>query len=88
MGTTPERIDYPEVLRTLGLFAYEQQMSEIGILEFDHGWILSGVTFRSTASGFMRVPVDFILSHDEIREMVRRQRENRRDEQKGKRRWF
>lgn len=88
MSTIHERIDYSEVLRVLGMFAHEQQMSEIGILEFDNGWILTGVTYRSTASGFVRIPVDFILSYDEIREMIRRQRDNRRDEQKTKRRWF
>ncbi|MBC8164157.1 MAG: hypothetical protein H7Z42_23355 [Roseiflexaceae bacterium] len=61
------RLDYPEVLRALGHFIQREHLSEVSISEFDRGWVISGLTFKTTMQGFIRVPADFVVSHDDIR---------------------
>lgn len=88
MGGQRERVDYPELLRTLGSFIQREHLSEVSIVEFDRGWIITGLTFKSTAQGFIRVPADFVLSHDEVRKMMRELQEQRQREQQPKRGWL
>ncbi len=82
------RIDYPEIMRTLGHFIQREHLSEVSIVEFDQGWIISGLTFKSTAQGFIRVPTDFVLSHEDIRTMTEELMGQRRQEAPVKRRWL
>ena len=82
-----ERIDYPELLRALGHFIQQEHLSEISLLEFDRGWVISGLTYQSTAQGFIRIPADFVLSHDEVRKMVQDLTDQRQREQ-PKRGWL
>lgn len=84
----PERIDYPELLRSLGQFIQQQHLNEVTILEFDRGWIISGITYQSTAQGFIRVPADFVLSHDELRHLIQTMRDQRKPEPPQKGRWL
>jgi hypothetical protein len=88
MATTSSRIDYPELMRSLGHFIQEQHLSEVTVVEFDRGWIITGLTYQTTAQGFIRVPADFVLSYDELRKLTARLREQRRDEQRVKRGWL
>ncbi len=88
MPTYSERIDYPELLRALGHFIQQEHLSEVSILEFDRGWVIAGLTYKSTAQGFIRVPADFVLSHEEVRKMVHDLRDQRQHEQQPKRGWF
>jgi hypothetical protein len=83
-----ERIDYPELLRTLGHFIQREHLSEVSIVEFDRGWVITGLTFKSTAQGFIRVPADFVLSHDEVRKMTQDLQEQRLRDQQTKRGWL
>jgi len=87
MPTQRERIDYPELLRTLGHFIQREHLSEVSILEFDRGWVISGLTYKSTAQGFIRIPADFVLSHEEVRKMNQELQDQRQREQ-TKRRWL
>jgi hypothetical protein len=82
-----ERIDYPELLRTLGHFIQREHLSEVTILEFDRGWVITGLTYQSTAQGFIRVPADFVLSHEEVRKMIQDLQDQRQREQ-TKRGWL
>jgi len=70
MSAKLERIDYPELLRALGHFIQREHLSEVSIIEFDRGWVITGLTFKSTAQGFIRIPADFVISHDEVRKMI------------------
>ena len=88
MAGKGERIDYPELLRTLGYFIQREHLSEVSIIEFDRGWIITGLTFKSTAQGFIRIPADFVLSHDELRKMTRDLQDQRQREQQPKRGWL
>ncbi|NWG19994.1 MAG: hypothetical protein HXY39_06665 [Chloroflexi bacterium] len=83
-----ERIDYPELLRSLGHFIQQQHLNEVTILEFDRGWIITGITYQSTAQGFIRVPADYVLSHDEVRRLIQTMRDQRKPEQHQKRGWL
>ena len=87
MPAQRERIDYPELLRTLGHFIQSEHLSEVSILEFDRGWVISGLTYKSTAQGFIRIPADFVLSHEEVRKMNQELQDQRQREQ-TKRRWL
>jgi hypothetical protein len=82
-----ERIDYPELLRALGHFIQQEHLSEVSLLEFDRGWVISGLTYQSTAQGFIRIPADFVISHDEVRKMVQDLTDQRQREQ-PKRGWL
>lgn len=64
------RIDYPELLRTLGHLIQREHLSEVTITEFDGGWIVTGLTFKTTGQGFIRVPADFVLSHADVQALA------------------
>lgn len=83
-----ERIDYAEILRALGHFIQQEHLSEVSILEFDRGWLIAGLTYKSTAQGFIRVPADFVLSHDEVRKLSQDLKAQRRQEPQPRRGWL
>jgi hypothetical protein len=88
MPGTRERVDYPELLRVLGHFIQREHLSEISIVEFDRGWVVAGLTFKSTAQGFIRVPADFVISHDEVRKMLQELQDQRQRDHQPKRGWL
>ena len=88
MPQSHERVDYPELLRALGHFIQREHLSEVSILEFDRGWVITGLTFKSTAQGFIRVPADFVVSHDEVRKMIQDLQDQRQREPQTKRGWL
>jgi hypothetical protein len=88
MPVSGERVDYPELLRALGHFIQREHLSEVSVLEFDRGWVITGLTFKSTAQGFIRVPADFVLSHDEVRKMIQDLKDQRQRDQQAKRGWL
>ena len=88
MTAQRERIDYPELLRAIGYFIQREHLSEVSIVEFDRGWVVAGLTFKSTAQGFIRVPADFVVSHDEVRKLVQELQEQQTREQQTKRGWL
>jgi hypothetical protein len=88
MAGKRERVDYPELLRTLGHFIQREHLSEVSIVEFDRGWVITGLTFKSTAQGFIRVPADFVLSHDQVRQMTQDLQDQRQRDQQTKRGWL
>jgi hypothetical protein len=87
MPASIEATEYHDVLRTLGYFVQQQQISEVTLTEFERGWIVAGLVYKSTAQGFLRVPIDFVVSHDELRKLAQEMREQRRADQ-PKRGWF
>ena len=87
MSAKLERIDYPELLRALGHFIQREHLSEVSIIEFDRGWVITGLTFKSTAQGFIRIPADFVLSHEEVRKMIRELQDQRQRDVPTKRGW-
>ena len=48
----------------------------------------ANVTLSSTAQGFIRIPADFVLSHEEVRKMVQELTDQRQPEQQPKRGWL
>ena len=88
MPAQQQRVDYPELLRALGHFIQHEHLSEVSILEFDRGWVVAGLTYKSTAQGFIRIPADFVLSHEDVRKLVQDLRDQRQQEQQPKRGWL
>jgi hypothetical protein len=82
-----KRSDYQDVLRALGHFIQREHLSEISIVEFDRGWVVTGLTYKSTAQGFIRVPADFVISHDEVRKMIQALQDQRQQDAQLKRGW-
>lgn len=82
------RVDYPEVMRTLGYFIQREHLSEVTITEFDRGWIVAGLTFKTTGQGFIRLPADFVLSHEDIQELSQELAEQRLVVAQPKRGWL
>jgi hypothetical protein len=87
MPAPSERVDYPELLRALGHFIQREHLNEVSILEFDRGWMIAGLTYQTTAQGFVRIPADFVLSHEEVRKLLHELADQRQTEQ-PKRGWF
>ena len=87
MPAQQQRVDYPELLRALGHFIQREHLSEVNILEFDRGWVITGLTYKSTAQGFIRVPADFVLSHEEVRKMNQELQDQRQRDAQSKRGW-
>lgn len=83
--TVKQPLDYAKVLRVIGQFIQQERLSEVSVLEYQDGWIIHGLTFKSTPQGFVRVSSDFLLSHEDVRNMQARLETQRRDAQK--RRW-
>jgi hypothetical protein len=83
-----ERIDYAEVLRALGHFIQREHLSEVSVLEFDQGWVIAGLTYKSTAQGFIRIPADFVLSHEEVRKLIQDLTDQRQPVQQPRRGWL
>lgn len=88
MSIQRERIDYPEILRAIGQFIQQEALREVSLLEFDKGWIVAGLTYKATSQGFIRVPVDYVLSHDDLREILQKMSSQRRVPEQAKRGWF
>jgi hypothetical protein len=87
MSGSSQPVEYQEILRALGYFVQQQHMSEVTLTEFDRGWIVAGLTYKSTTQGFLRIPIDFVVSHEELRNLVHEMRDQRRADQ-PKRGWF
>ncbi len=85
MAQNTKQLDYPEAMRVIGQFIEQERLSEVSILEYDQGWIIHGLTFKSTAQGFIRIASDHILSHEDVRRL-HAQFEAKRQEQ-SKWRW-
>ncbi|HMO56475.1 MAG TPA: hypothetical protein PKA05_21365 [Roseiflexaceae bacterium] len=83
-----ERFEYTEIMRALGHFIQQHHLTEVSIVEFDRGWIVAGLTYSTTMEGFIRVPVDFVISQDTLRKMIHELRENRKIESPPRRGWF
>ena len=79
--------DYTEIFRALGHFIQKQHLTEVTVTEFEQGWIVAGLTFKSTAQGFMRIPADYVVSHDELQALIDEMREQRKLDQ-PRRRWM
>lgn len=88
MSSQSEPVDYPEILRALGHFIQQQHMSDVHLIEFERGWIVTGLTYKTIAQGFMRVPIDFVISHDEVRKLVTEMRDQRKPGQQARRGWL
>jgi hypothetical protein len=88
MPAQQQRVDYPELLRALGHFIQREHLSEVSILEFDRGWVIAGLTYKTTAQGFIRIPVDFVLSHEDVRKLVQELRDQRQQMHQPKRGWL
>ena len=88
MPAAQERVDYPDLLRALGHFIQREHLSEVSILEFDRGWVIAGLTYKSTAQGFIRIPADFVVSHEEIRNLVQELQGKRQPPPPPKRGWL
>jgi hypothetical protein len=82
-----QRIEYTDLLRALGHFIQQEHLSEVSIVEFDRGWIVAGLTYKSTAQGFIRVPADFTLSHEQVHTLAE-QLEQKRAPVPAKRGWL
>jgi hypothetical protein len=87
MTTHRERVDYPELLRALGHFIQREHLTEVSIVEFDRGWVIAGLTYKSTAQGFIRIPADFVLAHEEVRKLLQELVDQRQPDPQPKRGW-
>ncbi len=88
MPAPRERTDYPELMRALGQFIQQEHLTEVCVVEFDSGWIISGLSFRATLGGFARVPVDYTLSHADVRALLHDMVDQRAPGQPERRRWL
>ena len=82
-----DRLDYSETLRILGHFIQQERLSDVSILEYDKGWIVHGLTYKSTAQGFIRITSDHLISHDDLLNLQERLKVQRKEPQVKRSRW-
>ncbi len=58
--------DYRQLFRALGEFIEEHKLSEVAVLEFDRGIVISGLALEQTVLGWERVPRTYTLSYEEL----------------------
>lgn len=83
--SSKQPMHYTEAMRVIGYFIAQEHLSEVSILEYSEGWIIHGLTFKSTPQGFTRVMNDYLLSHEDLHRLKAQMEGMRRD--KG-RRWI
>lgn len=72
VASEPTRLRYDLLLAALGRFAEEHRLNDLCILEFEEGVIIQGTTLVQTAEGYKRSAVTHVLSHNDLKEMVRK----------------
>lgn len=89
MSVEQQRLEYGEILRVLGLFVQQERLTDISILEFDGGWIVHGLTYEATGTGFLRTNKDYVLSYDDLFKLHEQFKRQRKDQQQAtKSRWL
>ena len=69
IGTAP--LTYPNVLAALGRFIAKQQMTDVCILEFEHGVIVTGLVFYSTGETTSRYTKTHVLSAQDLQKLLK-----------------
>ena len=88
MSVEKERLEYGEILRVLGHFVQQERLTDISILEYADGWIVHGLTFEASGTGFLRTNKDYVLSHDDLQKLYEQFKRQRKEEQQTKSRWL
>jgi hypothetical protein len=88
MAVEQEKLNYGEILRVLGHFIQQERLTDISILEYADGWIIQGLTFEATSSGFTRSNKDFVLSHADLKRLHDQFKQHRKEIPVQKSRWL
>ncbi len=64
-------LQYPVVMEALGRFIVKQQLTNVCVLEFENGVIVTGSLLYPAGEGFKRRNVTQVFSDDDLRRLVR-----------------
>jgi hypothetical protein len=86
-STGTGRIEYEDVLRALGYFIDQNNLSEICIVELREGILVRGISKTVNRSGFQAMSESFLFTNEDIERIVneahaRRQQVQPQQEQK------
>ena len=69
-STGTGRIEYEEVLRALGYFIDENNLSEICMIELREGILLRGITKTANRGGLQTLSESFLFTNEDIDRIV------------------
>ncbi len=87
-STGSGRIEYEDVMRALGYFIEQNNLSEIMIVELREGILLKGISKSTNRSGYQTMSESFLFTKEDIERILneshaRRQPPPQQDPKKG-----
>ena len=77
-STGSGRIEYEDVMRALGYFIDQNNLSEICLIELREGILLRGIAKISNRSGFQTLSESFLFTNEDIERIVNEAYERRK----------
>lgn len=64
------RIGYEALFRALGHFCDQESLDEVGLIEFEKGFILQGIKVAATEEGYIRRIITRTWSYEDVNQMA------------------
>jgi len=64
------RVDYEEVLRSIGRFIDENNIKEICIVELKEGILVRGLAYTADRSGYQTISESYLFTNEDIEKAV------------------
>ncbi len=65
------RISYADAFAAIGRFCTKKSMSDVCVLEFEHGVIVSGSTLFVSGENYRRQVETHVFSEQDLRQMIK-----------------
>ena len=75
------RMDYEEVLRTIGHYIDENNLKEICIIELKEGLLVRGLQFRPTTGALQMMSESVLFTNEDIEKLIEDAYQRRAEEQ-------
>jgi hypothetical protein len=72
------RIDYEDVMRALGYFIDQNNLSEICLVELREGFLLRGISRTVKGSGYQSISESYLFTNEDIERIVNESYERRK----------
>ena len=74
------RIDYQDVMRALGYFIDQNNLSEICLIELREGFLLRGISRTVKPGGYQSISESFLFTNEDIERIVNESYERRKSQ--------
>ncbi len=66
-----QRIDYAQLMATVGRYIVQKNLSDVCVMEFEHGILIIGSALYEAGEDTRRRTETHVLSFDELKRMVK-----------------